>query len=136
MPNTIKIPAPLHNSAPIIAQLVACGMLGRAEALAALVTIALPANVSECGRHATLSQSEPVDRVNRVDAARAARTVLQTLLAARVSPRVLRIAARAAASSGLNRSEVDRLANDSIARHLRAQRLSAAASLINARQSL
>ena len=126
MPKTGIVPDSLHSAAPILAQLVACGMMGRAEALAAFVTMALPARVSDCGRRARLSPQAPSVEIHRAEAARAARAVLRPLLAARVSPQVLRAAARAAAASALNRSEIDRIANDSIAHHLRMLRCNAA----------
>lgn len=118
--------AAAHRSAPFLARLVACGLLGRAEALAALLHAAAPARVSPCGRQARLMRVESEALLETIrgrgDAAQAARAALRPLLRARASQRQLVSAAAHAAGSLLNLDEIEALTIDALARHLRTGR--------------
>lgn len=118
-------PAAPHRAAPFLARLVACGLLGRAEALAALLQAAAPARVSACGRQARLTHV-PDDATTSIqkgrgEAAQAARTALGPLLQANSPRRQLAAAARAVGAS-LQPDEIQALTNEALACHLRSRR--------------
>jgi hypothetical protein len=119
-------PAAPHRAAPFLARLVACGLVGRAEALAALLQAAAPARVSACGRQARLPSSgcSPSARSlnDRGAAAQAARATLALLLRANSPRRQLATAAAHAAGPSLQPTEVQALIADALARHLRIRR--------------
>lgn len=119
-------PTAPHRAAAFLARLVACGLLGRAEALAALLKAAAPARVSHCGRQARLTHAlddaTASARSERADAAKAARAALAPLLLANSSRRNLTIVATRAAGPSLQQSEIRALTTDALARHLRNRR--------------
>jgi predicted component of type VI protein secretion system len=112
-----------HRAVPFLARLVACGLLGRAEALAALLHAAAPANVSPCGRQARLTHAlDDATHAHRTAAARGARAALAPLLEARAPRPILLAAATRAASPALRGPEIEALTIEAIARHLRTLR--------------
>jgi hypothetical protein len=115
-----------HRAAPFLARLVACGLLGRAEALAALLYAAAPAQVSPCGRQARLTHAlddaTALALVTRARAASAARAALRPLIEAGVPRRTLLATAHHAASPALRAVEIEALIIELISRHLRARR--------------
>jgi hypothetical protein len=124
-------PAAPHRAAPFLARLVACGLLGRAEALAALLQAAAPARVSACGRQARLTHA--LDNATahnqsgrapagRGEAAQAARTALAPLLEANSPRRQLAAAAARAAGPSLQPDEIQALITEALAGHLRTRR--------------
>lgn len=119
-------PAAPHRAAPFLARLVACGLAGRAEALAALLQAAAPARVSACGRKARLTCSDCSPSAQRQNqrgaAAKAARSTLDLLLQANAHRRQLAIAAAHAAGPSLQPTEIQALTADALARHLRIRR--------------
>lgn len=119
-------PVAPHRAAPFLARLVACGLLGRAEALAALLHAAAPAAVSPCGRQARLTHAlddaTHAAHLRRTQAARAARQALVPLLGLRAPRHILLAAATQAASPTLRAVEIERLTAECVARHLRALR--------------
>ena len=126
-------PSAPHRAAPFLARLVACGLAGRAEALAALLHATAPAQVSLCLRHARLASSPTINPLShgtqtqprsRSDAAKAARAALMLLLRSNAPRRSLSPAAMRAARPTLERAEIDRLVAAEVARHLRERRQS------------
>ena len=123
-------PAAPHRAAPFLAQLVACGMIGRAEALAALLHARAPAHVSVCLRHACLaplirhvpSDNNTARSHSRSQAAKAARFALTPLLRANAPRAVLTAAAMQAARPALQSTEVEAVLTEALSRHLRDQR--------------
>jgi hypothetical protein len=117
---------PAHKVAPILSQMVACGLLGRDEALAALLQAIAPANVSQCGRHARYPHEQAdlsaKNLMTRACAARAVRSSLDPLLKARAGKPALMWAANRAAQSALPPAEVEMLMIGAIAGHLRQAR--------------
>ena len=119
-------PIASHRAAPFLARLVACGLLGRAEALAALLHAAAPVQVSASGRHARIIHA--IDDVTtsaptkRAHAAAAARAALRPLIEAGAPRRTLLATARNAASPALTAREIESLTIEAISRHLRARR--------------
>jgi hypothetical protein len=111
-----------HRAAPFLARLVACGLLGRAEALAALLQAAAPAQVSPCGRQTRLTHPLDDATANRASAASAARAALRPLIEAGAPRRTLLATAHHAASPALRAVEIDALTIELISRHLRARR--------------
>ncbi len=79
-----KSQVPVHQAAPFLAQLVACGLLGRAEAVAALLHAAAPARISPSGRQARLPPPMELasfdERRARCQAAAAVRRALAPLV--------------------------------------------------------
>lgn len=129
-------PAASHRQAAFLSRLVACGLLGRAEALAALLVATAPVHISRCLRHARIEvapagprQSESVSLAkNRSQAAIAARSALRPLLAAKASRFALVATATHAAHPILERDEIVSLVAEALARHLRDQRRRKAAA--------
>lgn len=119
-------PTAFHRAAPFLARLVACGLLGRAEALAALLQAAAPARVSACGRQArithVLDDAATHIQSERGIAAQAVRTVLAPLLQANSSRKQIAAAAARAARSALQPNEIQALITEALARHLRSRR--------------
>ena len=117
---------PAHRAAPFLSQLVACGWIGRAEAIAALLHACSPVRLSDCGRRARLTVpvagKQGYDIWTRSEAARAARTALQPLLQERRPRRCLIAAASMAAKPALSQSEIVAITNETIGRHLRTLR--------------
>lgn len=115
-----------HRAAPFLARLVACGLLGRAEALAALLFAAAPVQTSPCGRHARLLKPPAPATADcastRTQAAAAARRALQPLLQTYAPHRKLLDTAKHAAGSALGPAEIQVLTIDAVARHLRQRR--------------
>jgi hypothetical protein len=115
-----------HRAAPFLARLVACGLLGRAEALAALLHAAAPAQVSASGRKARLThaidEATASAHTKRAHAAAAARAALRPLIEAGAPRRTLLATARHAASPTLRAVEIESLIIEIISRHLRARR--------------
>ena len=131
MSSNSRDPTAPHRAAPFLAQLVACGMIGRAEALAALLHARAPARVSVCLRQARLAPPigamVPGDHRNpvssgRSQAAKAARSALTPLLRANASRAVLAAAATQAARPALQRTEIEAVLTEALGRHLRKQR--------------
>lgn len=122
-PNGLAEP---HMAAPFFSRLVACGLLGRAEAFAALLSAAAPAHISPCGRCARLTERRgaqgPAAPSDRTRAAAVARHTLQPLLSAHAPSRTLLEIAKRASGPALSAAEVRALTIDAIARHLRSRR--------------
>ena len=120
---TLRTSAAAHRAAGFLARLVACGWLGRAEALAALLQASSPALISACGRKARISSlpSAGLDPSSAVRgrAAYAARQALIPLIAAAAPIRSLLAASQKAARPTLRNSEIQSLTTDAIARHIR-----------------
>jgi hypothetical protein len=126
-------PSAPHRAAPFLIQLVACGLVGRAEALAALLHASAPAQVSPCLRHARLgsmpaaiaiSEGAPIQTSSRSNAAKAARAALMLLLRSNAPRATLALAAMRAASPTLEPAEIQGLIAGEVARHLRQRRQS------------
>eukprot|EP01037_Dinobryon_pediforme_P001999 gene2000-2035_t len=119
-------PGSPHRAAPFLSKLVACGMLGRAEAIAALLLAGAPAKISRCLRHTRVLPANPTPPAqcmpSRAKAAKAVRDALNPLLLKNATRAELASAARCAASPLLERQDIDALLTDSVARHLRRQR--------------
>lgn len=119
-------PIAAHRAAPFFARLVACGLIGRAEALAALLHASAPALVSPSGRQVRLTlqhdDATAEVRATRRRAASRARAALRPLLAAGAPRRTLLAAAHRAASPALRVVEIEHLIIEAISCHLRARR--------------
>ena len=111
-----------HYAAPCLAGLVNCGLLGRAEALAALLHAMTPANLSPNGRAARLPhgprETVVIPSGSRAAAARAARDALAPLLLARAGRRSLFGVAKAAGPA-LPNADIEQLVTEAMQRHLR-----------------
>jgi hypothetical protein len=115
---------PSHLAPPLLAGLVALGLVGRAEALAAFLIASGAAATSQSGRTARLPRpSEPgtgqARCTARGQAAQAVRAVLASALRAPCTRTQLRTTALRAAGAALSPGEVDALLADAIATHLR-----------------
>ena len=119
-------PIAQHQAAPFLARLVACGLLGRAEALAALLHATAPVEVSASGRQARLTHvpgaTAATVHTKRALAAAAARAALRPLLEIGAPSRTLHATAHRAASPALGAVEIDALTIETISRHLRSRR--------------
>ncbi len=118
---------PQHRAEPLLNRLVACGWIGRAEALAAFVDVT--ARSSPCGRHARLVARQhaltrqPVpETAPRAQAATAIRKAIAPLLANRPSRMALHRAAHDAGARHLTTAEIRAIAAAELARHLRTGR--------------
>jgi hypothetical protein len=119
-------PGSPHRAAPFLSSLVACGLVGRAEAIAALLLAGAPAQLSPCLRRARLlprnPPTPPENGSHRAEAAKAVRDALQPLLISKATRADLAAAATRASAQALQPSDVASLLTDSVARHLRSQR--------------
>lgn len=125
-------PTAPHRAAAFLARLVACGLLGRAEALAALLNATAPVRISPCLRQARLATPQALPPATcRAQTAKAVRSVLRPLLVANASRTALMAAALQAARPILRRDEIELLIADAVARHLRDRRRQARAARPN-----
>ena len=122
-------PVAPHKAAPFLARLVACGLLGRAEALAALLHAKAPAELLPCGRKARLTyaldDATAAAHRHRNAAARATRHAIAPLLERKAPQAVLRATALQAGRPALRVREIEDVLANSIALHLRQLRQSA-----------
>jgi hypothetical protein len=114
---------PPHRAEPFLASLVACGLIGRAEALAAFLCAGAPPTLSRCVLRPCAVQLRADILRGRSLAALAARQALVPLLTTRAPSRILLAVAVAAAGPALQRREVESLVTDIVARYLRDARL-------------
>jgi hypothetical protein len=118
-------PIASHHAAPILAQLVACGWLGRAEALAAFLHSQAHARASPCGRRArivTAAHEAPAASLARAEAAMTIRRALAPLLTNHASRSAIHRTAQDAAACHLTETEIELITATELARHLRARR--------------
>ncbi len=116
-----------HSATPLLAALIASGLVGRAEALSAFLNAVATVAVSSSGRQTCGSRSlgvaaDPVTKLvplSRGAAALAARTAVAALLERQAPRHTLRPAAVAAAFPQLCLREIEDLTTCEIARHLR-----------------
>jgi hypothetical protein len=114
---------PPHHAEPFLANLVACGLIGRAEVLAAFLCAAAPAQLTQCvPRPRAVQLHADILRVRSL-AALAARQALLPLLTARAPSHILLAVALTAAGPALRRHEIESLVTDIVARYLRNARL-------------
>lgn len=117
-----------YRAAPFLAQLVACGLIGRAEALSALLQGVASAQISPNGRQARLTHllvavdASPTTNHGRITAAKMAREAIKPLLAVGASKRSLAAAASRSAGQALRSEEIEQLITEAVAQHLRIQR--------------
>lgn len=116
-----------HRVAPFLAQLVAYGLAGRAEALSALLQGTSSARISLSGRQARLihplNVAGTIASPTRNRAAGVAREAIKPLLIAGAPKPTLVAVATRAAGQALCPVEIEHLITEAVAQHLRTQRL-------------
>lgn len=124
----IKIPADsivLHRTTPFLAQLIACGLVGRAEALSALLRGVSFAKSSPDGRQARLAHAVDTfvaDNRSRIKAATMIRRAISPLLVAGAPKLILVAEASRVAGRVLCHQEIEQLITDAVAHYLRIKR--------------
>lgn len=115
----------LHRAAPFLAQLVACGHVGRAEAISAFLQGVSFAKSSSNGRQARLTHSVDTSATyhrDRIKAAAMIRQAIRPLLVANAPKLTLVAAASRMAGRALCRQEIEQLITEAVAHHLRIKR--------------
>lgn len=121
------VPMASYQSVPFLAQLIACGLIGRAEALAALVQGISSPLVSPDGRQArlvhTLGTVSSTTPCSRTIAAKLVREAITPLLIIGTPKSALVASASRAAGQKLRPSEIEQLITEAVSLHLRNRRL-------------
>lgn len=118
------LPLPPHQATPVLAALTACGLVGRAEALAAFISASGPVTPPRQTGWPAVRQADvvPAQASSRAAAAQAVRAAVTEILKETRSRSRLRQVAVLTSRSALGAADIEELLAQSIDQHLRSVR--------------